>query len=82
MSRRLDAFDIPDKTKTYVRMVLNPFLEELVHILIKDQPVNPSQFIYEYLQKTLHVVDELKQEIQNLEVCNSKMRVKGTCFSR
>lgn len=70
MSRRLDAFDLPEKTKIYVKSVLNPFLEEIVRELMTNQPANPTEYMYDFLKKSLHVDDELVREIERLKVCS------------
>jgi hypothetical protein len=69
MSRRLDAFEIPDKTKAYVKSTLNPFLEGVVLDLIRDQPSDPARYMYDCLRKTLHVDEELRNEIESQKVC-------------
>ena len=69
MSKSLDSLNIPEKTKHYVKHVINPVLEDLVTKLVKDQPENPSQYMYEHLRNATGVHDELLAENRRLKVC-------------
>ena len=68
MSRSLDSLNIPDKTKHYVKMILNPLLEDLVTKLIRDQPENPAQYMYDLLGQVSGVHAALEREVARLKV--------------
>ena len=68
MSKSLEALQIPDKTRHYVKSVMNPIMEQLVFKLIQEQPENPAEYMYEYFQKVLGIHDKLLAEITALKV--------------
>lgn len=68
MSRSLDSLNIPDKTKQYVKTILNPLLEDLVTKLIRDQPENPAQYMYDLLGQVSGVHAALEREVATLKV--------------
>jgi hypothetical protein len=51
LNSRLQHIAIPDKTTRYVADVVNPLLEELARRLIRDQPVDATQYLSDYFRR-------------------------------
>ena len=66
-SKSLNRINIPEKTKRYVLDVVNPLLQDLVHVLIRDQPDNPVQYLFDYLRvhPDVHVIRESDDFMHN-----------------
>lgn len=68
MSRSLDNLNLPEKTKQYIHQILNPLLEELVKLAVREQPPNLAQFFFDHLRKHEQVHDTLANEVERLKV--------------
>lgn len=62
-SKSLNSLDVPEKTKQYVLDVINPLLQDLVHVLLRDQPENAPQYLFHHLRRhpAVHVIEDSEE---------------------
>ena len=65
-SKSLSGINLPEKSKRYITNVLNPLLQELVHVLIRDQPDNAAQYLFDHLRFHPHVHAENSKKDLNM----------------